>query len=142
MSVQSTKQNPFHGWLVLYLNFIGYVSLLAFGAAVMPSSWMITTADALGVELADLPLSFYLARNLSLLYGFVGATLLVITHDMSRYGSLVWFVARGTLLLGVLQLVANSMSGLPIWWTLGESVSTFCGGLLMWWLDRRAHQDD
>ena len=131
--------NKYQQWLVLYLKFIGYVSLLAFAAAVMPASWMIKTADALGVPLADFPLSFYLARNLSLLYGFAGATLLVIASDMSRYGSLVWFVVRGTILLGVMQLVANSMSGLPLWWTLGESLSTVCGGLVMWWLDRKAN---
>ena len=129
-------------WLVLYLRFVGYVSLLAFAASVMPASWMIKTADALGVQLADVPLSFYLARNLSLLYGFAGATLVIIASDISRYGTLVWFVVRGTILLGIMQFVANSMSGLPLWWTLGESVSTVCGGMLMWWLDRKAHGSD
>ena len=131
-------KDTFSKWLVLYLKFIGYVSLLAFAAAFMPAIWMIKTADFLGVEMADLPLSFYLARNLSLLFGFVGATLLVITSNMERYGALVWFVVRGTLLFGVMQLIANSMSGLPIWWTLGESFSTIGGGLLMWWLHTNA----
>jgi len=129
--------NKYHGWLVLYLRFIGVVSLLAFAAAVMPAAWMIKTAAALGVEMADVPLSFYLARSLSLLYGFVGASLLVITSNMPQYGSLVWFAVRGTVLLGLLQWVINTMSAMPISWTLGESLSTIAGGLLMGWLDRR-----
>jgi len=123
--------------LLLFLRGVGYVTLLAFAAAVMPEKWMVEASEFLGFEpFPDSPLTFYLARNLSLLYGFVGAALLIIAADLDRYRPLVGFAAKGTLLFGVLQLVVDGQSSMPIWWTLGESLSTFGGGCLLWWLDK------
>ncbi len=112
-------------YILLFLQVVGGISLLAFLAAVMPEHWMVETAEVLGIDpFPASPLTFYLARNLSLLYGFVGGLLLLISFDLDRYRPLVWYVAVGTILFGVLQLVVDSMSGLPAWWTLGESIST------------------
>jgi hypothetical protein len=125
--------------LVLLLRAVGAITLLAFAAAVMPEKWMIETAEALGFEpFPNSPLTFYLARNLSLLYGFVGLGLLVVTSDFDRYRPLVRYLAWGTMAFGVLQLVVDAQSSLPAWWTLGESTSTFLGGLLIGWLNRTA----
>ena len=125
--------------LVLLLRAIGSITLLAFAAAVMPEKWIIETAEALGFEpFPYSPLTFYLARNLSLLYGFVGAGMLVVTMDFDRYRPLVRYLARGTMAFGTLQLVVDAQSSLPAWWTLGESMSTLLGGLLIGWLDRSA----
>lgn len=126
-------------FVILFLRFVGGVSLLAFLAAVMPEAWMAGIAGQLGIDPFPFsPLTFYLARNLSLLYGFVGAFLIVIASDLERYRPLVWYAAIGTILFGVLQLIVDSMSGLPAWWTLGESGSTVCGGLLLFWIQRRS----
>jgi hypothetical protein len=131
----SSKNRAGDRHVLLFLRIIGGVSLLAFLAAVMPTHWMIETAEALGFKsFPDSPLTFYLARNLSLLYGFVGAFLIIISLDLDRYRPLVWYTAVGTMLFGVLQFVVDSMAGLPAWWTLGESVSTFFGGVLLYWL--------
>ena len=125
-------------YTVLVLRAVGGVSLLAFLAAVMPEPWMVQIARVLGIDpFPSSPLTFYLARNLSLLYGFVGVLLILISLDLDRYRPLVWYVAAGTILFGILQLVVNSMSGLPAWWTWGESGSTFCGGLLLYWIQGR-----
>lgn len=124
--------------LLLFLRGIGAITLLAFAAAVMPSSWMIEIADELQVgPLPDVPLTFYLARNLSVLYGFVGVAMLVIASDLTRYRPLVRYLWMGTLLLGGFQLIVDAMAGMPWWWTLGESGSTIAGGTLLWWLDSR-----
>jgi hypothetical protein len=129
--------------LVLMLRVVGGITLLAFAAAVMPEKWMIETAEALGFEpFPHSPLTFYLARNLSLLYGFVGVGLLVVTIDFDRYRPLVRYLAWGTMAFGVLQWVVDAQSSLPAWWTCGESASTFLGGLLIGWLDRRALKAD
>lgn len=123
--------------LTLFLKFIGYVTLLAFAAAVMPAKWIVQASEFLGFQpFPDSPLTFYLARNLSLLYGFVGAALLIIASDLNRYRPLVGYAAIGTLVFGAMQLVVDGQSAMPLWWTLGESVSTFCGGVLLLWLDR------
>lgn len=125
-------------WLWWFLCFVGGVSLLAFVAAVMPAGWIVATAEKLGFEpFPDSPLTFYLARNLSLLYGFVGAALLVIASDLPRYRPLVRYAWIGTLLLGGTQWVVDSMAGMPAWWVYGESLSTVAGGGLLAWLDRR-----
>jgi hypothetical protein len=125
-------------YVLLFLRVIGGISLLAFAAAVMPETWIVETAEALGFDPFPFsPLTFYLARNLSLLYGFVGAFLLVVALDLDRYRPLVRYVAIGTILFGPLQLVVDSMSGMPSWWTLGESLSTLVGGVLLYWLQQK-----
>ena len=83
-------------------------------------------------------MTFYLARNLSLLYGFVGIGLLVVTMDFDRYRPLIRYLAWGTMAFGVLQWVVDVQSSLPAWWTWGESTRTFLGGLLIAWLNRKA----
>ena len=122
-------------WLLLYLRAVGTFTLLAFAAAVMPEAWMIEIARWLGVDPfpAD-PLTFYLARNLSLLYGFIGVGLLIICTDLPRYRQFVGYLAICTMAFGACQLIVNTQSGLPWWWTIGEGGSTILGGALMRWL--------
>ncbi|MFG0263163.1 MAG: hypothetical protein ACF788_12295 [Novipirellula sp. JB048] len=121
-----------------FLRGVGGVTLLAFAAAVMPEKWMIEIGEALQMDpFPAAPLTFYLARHLSALYGFVGIGLLVLASDLVRYRPLVRYLAIGTVGFGVVQFVIDAMSGLPAWWTLGESVTTVLGGSMIMWLDRR-----
>lgn len=125
-----------------FLQLIGGVSLLAFAAAVMPRAWIVEITAALGLApYPDSPLTDYLARNLSLLYGFVGAALLVVASDLDRYRPLVRYAWMGTLLFGVLQFVVDTMAGMPSWWVIGESGSTVIGGVILAWLDVQARAD-
>ena len=123
--------------LLLFLRMVGAAALLAFLASVMPEAWIVEIAEELGFDpFPNSPLTFYLARNLSLLYGFVGATLLIIATDLERYRPLVRYAALGTILFSGCQLIVDSMSGLPLWWTWGESGSTLIGGMLLFWLQK------
>lgn len=127
---------PFY--LLMYLRLIGGAALLAFGAALMPRDWIVDVSGWLGIQpFPDSPLTFYLARNLSLLYGYVGVFMLVIAANLPRYRPLVWWAAVGTMSFGVLQLIVDSMAGLPSWWIFGESGWTFGGGVLLAWLNAR-----
>ena len=129
-------------WLVLYLRIVGASALLAFGAALMPSKWIIEIAEALGVEpFPDSPLVYYLARNLSALYGFVGVAMIAITLDFDRYRPSIRLLAIGTISFGALQLVVDAMAQMPWWWIFGESISTILGGVLMYWLDQRSRSE-
>lgn len=135
-NTKSQRGNPDRN-LLLFLRFIGGVSLLAFLASVMPSSWIIEVSEELGFDpFPDSPLTFYLARNLSLLYGFVGAALLVIASDLERYRPLVRYAAFGTILFASFQFIVDSMAGMPSWWTWGESLSTLVGGIILFYLQR------
>lgn len=118
-----------------FLQLIGAVTLLAFAAAVMPEHWMIEASEFLGFDPFPFsPLTFYLARNLSLLYGFVGALLLFISRDLIRYRELIRMLAIGTIVFAILQLIVDAQASMPIWWSLGESLSTLMGGALFYWL--------
>ena len=135
------------GWdpraLILFLRIVGGISLLAFAAAVMPEHWMVEVAQALGFEpFPHSPLTFYLARNLSLLYGFVGAFLLAVSVDLNRYRKLIHYAALGTILFGCLQWVVDTQAGLPAWWTWGESMSTLVGGCLLYWIYSKTNFSD
>ena len=125
-------------WLPLFLRVVGCVTLLAFAAAVMPQKWIVEIAEELGFEpFPHAPLTFYLARNLSLLYGFVGCFLLIVASDLKRYRPLVRLTAIGTIAFGVLQWIVDAQSDMPLWWTAYESLSTIAGGIMIAILDRR-----
>ncbi|MFG0291106.1 MAG: hypothetical protein ACF8CQ_23270 [Rhodopirellula sp. JB044] len=129
-------------WIRIFLRTVGAAALLAFAAAIMPARWMMVIAGELGIDpFPDSPLTFYLARNLSLLYGYVGVLLMIMAADLDRYRPLVRCTAFGTMSFGVMQWVADSMAGMPAWWTYGESSSTFLGGALLWWLDARTSKE-
>lgn len=134
----ATKQYLPRVWLTWYIRLVGLSALLAFVAAFMPAGWIIKITDEL--QLAAFPaepLAFYLARHLSLLYGFIGAALVYFTAHFDRFRDLVGLLAIATMLFGALQGVLDFQSDMPIWWTLGESISTIIGGAIMFWLHRR-----
>lgn len=129
--------------LSIILKLVGYSALCAFGAAVMPAAWIETLSKLLGIDpFPDSPLTFYLARNLSLMYGFVGAFLVMIASNLDRYRPLVRWMTLATIVFGILQLCVNAMAGLPAWWTLGESLSTIAGGGLLWFLGGMKRQSE
>ena len=127
--------------LIWFLRFVAASTLLAFVAAVMPEKWIVEIAEELSFDpFPNSPLTFYLARHLSLLYGFGGIGLFVMCSDYPRYKPLFPLLAWGTISFGLMQLIADVMAAMPIWWTVGESLSTMGGGGLILWLYRRAEQ--
>jgi hypothetical protein len=125
-------------WLARFLRLVGGVSLLAFLAAVMPAGWIVEITAALELEtFPDVPVAFYLARHLSLIYGFIGLGLLVIASRLPRDLDLVRWLGWCVIAFGVLQAVVDFQAGMPPWWTLGESISTVIGGGLIVWLQAR-----
>jgi hypothetical protein len=124
-------------WLIWFLRVVGAISQLAFVAAVMPESWIIEISEELNLEpFPETPVAFYLARHLSLIYGFIGIALIVISYQLTRYRDLVGYLSIGIIVFGFLQGLIDFQSGMPIWWTAGESISTAIGGLMMVWLHR------
>ena len=120
-----------------FFDVVGGVSLLAFGAAFMPAKWFGEISEELGLAgFPEDPLAYYLARNLSLLYGFVALVLITVARDLERSEALVTKIAWGTLLFGALPLVVDNQARMPLWWSLGEGLSTVFGGLFLLWLNR------
>jgi hypothetical protein len=123
-------------WLTLVLKVVGAVTMTAFAAAVMPQAWIISLAMWLGFDpFPSAPLTFYLARNLSLMYGFIGMLVLWIATHIDQYRSLVRPFAYATILFGISQAIVDAQAAMPFWWTAFESVSTIFGGMMIAWLD-------
>ncbi len=117
---------------------VGVFTLTAFAFAFMPGGWLQAISGLLGYEgFPHSPLAFYLARNLSLMYGFVGVLFVVISRDIARYLPLVGILGWCAVALGIMQAIADAMAGLPWWWTAGESVSTIVGGAFLLLLAKR-----
>jgi hypothetical protein len=133
----TSKQGLPRVWLIGYIRLVGVSALFAFLAAFMPAEWIVKITDELQLrEFPEMPVAFYLARHLSLMYGFVGIALLYFTAHFDRFRDLVGLLAIAVMAFGGLQGLLDFQSNMPIWWTLGESISTVIGGAIMFWLHR------
>ena len=112
---------------------------LAFLAVVMPTSGMAAIAEWLGVgPLHRSPLTDYLTRSLSAMYGAFGVLHLYLARDVVRYLEVIVVVGGLTVLVGVIQTVVDFAAGLPAFWSWGEGPPTVFAGLALVWLARRA----
>ena len=123
--------------LRVILKLVAAVTLLAFAAAVMPGRWIVETARWLGFDpFPESPLTYYLARNLSLMYGFIGAAIWYIATKLERYRDLVKPLALASIAFSLSQAAVNIQSEMPTWWIATEFVATFTGGIALVVLDR------
>jgi len=116
------------------------ILLLAFPCALLPFAWMDTVhRDALGLgELTNVPITKYMARSLSLVYGMHGVLLVAITRNWERYRSAVPFLAKLHIALGAALLAVDIDAGLPWWWAASEGPGLIGYGLLVLAVSRRA----
>lgn len=123
--------------LRIILKLVAAVTLLAFAAAVMPGRWIAETARWLGFDpFPESPLTYYLARNLSLMYGFIGAAIWYVATKLDRCRDLVKPLALASIAFSLSQAAVNIQSGMPAWWVATEFVATFVGGIALVVLDR------
>jgi hypothetical protein len=123
-------------WLVV-LN--GAVTALALVAVVMPTRWMQVGAASAGVgEFPDTPLTQYLVRSVSALYGLIGALLLYLAQDIRQYLGLIRFIGWAAVALGLILTVLDFSIGMPAAWSWGEGPPTILVGGGFVWLARRA----
>src|SRR5262249_47918114 len=69
-----------------------------------------------------------LARSTSFLYALHGATVLFLSFDLSRYWSLITFLAAIALVHGAVMLGIDLAEGMPLWWTVVEGPGIFATG--------------
>lgn len=118
---------------------MGGMMSAAFLAVVMPTSTMAAIADWLGVgPLPRSPLTEYLTRSLSSMYGVLGVLHLYLARDVVRHLDLIVVLGWLTILAGAIQTVIDFAAGLPLSWSLSEGPSTVLAGLAYVWLARRA----
>ena len=125
--------------LASLLYVLGGSMSLAFLAVVMPTSGMEAIADWLGVgPLHRSPLTEYLTRSLSAIYGVFGVLHLYLARDVIRYLDVIVVLGCLTVLAGVIQTVVDVAAVLPAFWSWSEGPPTVLAGLVYLWLARRA----
>jgi len=114
---------PF-GWLVLVLRGTAVLLLLAFVGAALPENWMKVVYEWGG--LGPWPggtLLVYLARAVSILYGFYGLLALYLSFDVRRYLPLIRFLAIVSFPFAPVMFAVIWAAGLPMVWAVSEPTS-------------------
>jgi len=114
---------PF-GWLVFVLRATAVLFLLALVGATLPESWMKAVYE--WGELGPWPggaLLVYLARAVSILYGFYGLLTLYLSFDVRRYLPLIRFMAIVGFPFAPVMFVVIWAAGLPTVWAVSEPTS-------------------
>ena len=109
------------GWLVLVLRATAVLLILAFVGAALPESWMKAVYES--GDLGPWPggaLLMYLARALSMLYGFIGLLTLYLSFDVRRYLPLIRFMAIISFPFAPVMFVVIWAAGLPTVWAVSE----------------------
>jgi len=122
-------------WLLLLM---GATACLAFIAVFIPTDWMETANDALGLgAFPRAPLTEYLTRSLSTVYGFLGVLTFFLGLNVRRYLDLIVLVGWMTMVLGALLTGIDLWAGLPSSWIWGEGPPTVLIGAALLFLARR-----
>jgi len=123
--------------LIWILRIGGVMTVLAFPTALLPASTMAEIHAWLGLgSFPDQPITSYMARSLSLLYGFHGVLLLVISTDVRHYRKLVGWMAWLMIGLGPALLAVDLHAGMPAMWTWSEGPPVVVIGFVMLYLRR------
>jgi hypothetical protein len=123
--------------LRIVLHVLGWTTLAALGAVVMPRSWMAATHEWLGLgEFPAAPIVENLARSVSAFYAIFGAVCLFVASDIERYRPLIKLLGSLLLLFGAALIVIDLAAGMPAWWTASEGLSTIVFGILVVALSR------
>ena len=118
----------------LLLRLSGAVEILAFIAVVMLRSQMEAAHAWLGLGvMPGGPLVMFMIRQASYSYGMHGISLWVLASDVKRFRPLVILNGIAFLLAAPVFFMIDYTSGMPLWWTLGDTVGCgFFGAALLW----------
>ena len=117
------------------LRLAGAFEILAFIAVVMPRSWMEISHEWLGLgEMPHGPVLMFLIRQASYTYGMHGISLWVLALDVKRFRPLIILNGIAYLLAAPVFWAIDYTSGMPLWWTIGDSVGCGALGAVLLWL--------
>lgn len=126
-------------YLSLLLTIVGCGLMVAFLFVLLPSPQMAAIHDWLGLgEFPDVPLTFYLARSTSLLYGVHGLLMFVVGRKLNKYIELAKLMGWLHVGLGLTMLGIDLSAGMPWWWTAFEGLPIAATGLLVVWLAKKS----
>ena len=121
-------------WL---LRVAGTVEILAFGAVVMPRSWMEASHAWLGMgEFTGGAVTMFMIRQASYVYGMHGVSLWVLASDVNRFRPLILLNGISFLLAAPVFLIIDYTAGMPLYWTLSDAAGCGFFGAALLWLNR------
>lgn len=110
----------------------GIVTGSAFLTVALPTDWMASTHERLGLgQFPEGPIVEYLARSVSAFYGFHGVLLFVVASDPARFKPIVIYLAAFNIIFGAMLIAIDFHAGMPAWWTIAEGPSIIVIGLLL-----------
>ncbi|MGH9966891.1 MAG: hypothetical protein ACREBG_03520 [Pyrinomonadaceae bacterium] len=123
----------------LLLRLTGSIEILAFFAVLMPRAWMDTSHAWLGLgEMPRGPINMFMIRQASYVYGMHGISLWVLASDVTRFRPLIILNGISFLLATPVFFLIDYTSGMPWFWTVGDTLSCAFFGAALLWLNRRA----
>src|SRR5215475_15596514 len=124
------RQRPL-SWL---LRLAGLVEILAFGAVVMPRSWMEVSHVWLGLGMMpEGTILMFMIRQASYVYGVHGISLWVLASDVIQFKPLVRLNGASFLVAAPVFLVIDYTTGMPFFWTVIDTLGcAFFGGAILW----------
>jgi hypothetical protein len=100
---------------------------------------MVATHRWLGMgEFPQAPVTDYLVRSISLLYGFHGVLYFLVAGDPVRYQRIVRYLGVMCVVFGLLMFAIDLRAGMPTMWTMVEGPPLVGGGFLVLYLLSRA----
>jgi hypothetical protein len=122
-------------WL---LRLAGTFELLAFFAVIMPRTWMEIAHSWLGLgEMPGGPILMFMIRQASYTYGMHGLSLWVLSLNVDRFRPLIVLNGISFLLAGPIFFLIDYTSGMPLWWTMGDTLGCGLLGAVLLWLSWR-----
>ena len=114
--------------LVWMLRLSGSIEILAFISVVMPRSWMEISHEWLGMgTMPEGPLIMFMIRQASYAYGMHGVSMWILASDVVRFRPLIVFNGVAFLLAAPVFFLIDYTSGVPLWWTIFDSIA--CGSI-------------
>ena len=117
------------------------IGLMEFGGVigiVMPTAWMATVHEWLGLGPFPVgPVTPYMARCLSAFYVMHGGFTWVASNDVRRYSGLIRYIAYSGILFSILVCVLDVVAGFPWWWLLAEGPTLTVACMVFLVLDSR-----
>lgn len=122
----------------LLLRLAGTVEILAFFAVIMPRAWMEPSHAWLGLgEMPQGSLIMFMIRQASYAYGMHGISLWVLASDVTRFRPLLILNGISFLLAAPVFFLIDYTSGMPWFWTVGDTLSCAFFGAALLLLNRK-----
>ena len=107
-------------------------SLLSVAGVFLPLSVIESLATMLGMgPFPDSPVVVYALRTMSATYVGIGVFFVILALNPMKYGVLVPLSGAAAVFLGVACAIYGLLSGIPLWWFVGDALACTIVGILI-----------